>query len=124
MATALALRSGLDPGRIVRTLGEEYTGKLRNVKETLDAVKYVVSMSDYMHIERMLTSGCPYELSFEESTESRLKIIGRGNQTSFVQHSEQVAKSVNKEERNGHIFLCTSGCATWELTCVTQLRAW
>ena len=36
-------------------------------QKTLDAVKSVVSMSDYMHIERMLTSGCPYELSFEES---------------------------------------------------------
>ena len=110
--------------RIVRTLGEEYTGEWRNVKKTLDAVKSVVSMSDYMHIERMLTSGCPYELSFEESRESKLKITGRGNQKNFVRHSDQVAKSINKEERNSHIFLCANGCATWDLTCVTQLRAW
>ena len=39
----------------------------------LDAVKSVVSASDYMQIERMLTSGCPCELNFEESTESKLK---------------------------------------------------
>ena len=71
MATALALKCGLDPGRIVRTLRGEYTGEWRNVKKTLEAVKPVVSMSNYMHIERMLTSGCPYELNFEESTESK-----------------------------------------------------
>ena len=71
MATALALKCGLDPGRIVRTLGGEYTGEWGNAKQTLEAVKPVVSMSDYMHIERMLTSGCPYELNFEESTESK-----------------------------------------------------
>ena len=69
----------------------------------LDAVKSVVSMSDYMHIERILTSGCPYELNFEESTESKLKILSRGNQKGFVQHSDQAAKSINKEERNSHI---------------------
>ena len=33
MATALALRCGLDPGKIVRTLGGEYTGEWRNVKK-------------------------------------------------------------------------------------------
>ena len=49
----------------------------------LDAVKSVVSMSDYMHIERMLTSGCLHELNFEESTESKLKIMGRGNQKNY-----------------------------------------
>ena len=73
-------------------------------RKKLDAVKSVVSMSDYMPIERTLSSGCPHELNFEESTESKLKIIGRGNQKSFIQHSDQVAKSINKEERNSHIF--------------------
>ena len=33
MATALALRCCLDPGRIVRTLGREYTGEWRNIKK-------------------------------------------------------------------------------------------
>ena len=33
MATALALRCVLDPGRIVRTLGREYTGEWRNIKK-------------------------------------------------------------------------------------------
>ena len=33
MATALALQCGLDPGKIVRTLGGEYTGEWRDVKK-------------------------------------------------------------------------------------------
>ena len=35
MATALAIRVGLDPGRIVRMLEGEYTGAWRNVEEIL-----------------------------------------------------------------------------------------
>ena len=69
-----------------------------------------------MHIERMLKSGYPYELNFEESIETKLKIMGRGNQKRFVQHSEQVAKgiSINKEEDSSHVFplhewVCRSG---------------
>ena len=104
MATALALKCGLDPGKIVRTSGGEYTGEWRNVKKTLEAVKSAVSTSDYAHIERMLTSGCPFELNLEESTESKLKIMARGNQKSFIQYSDQVAKSINKEEKNSHVF--------------------
>ena len=30
--------------------------------------------------------------------------MGRGNQKSVVHHSEQVPKSINKEEKNGHVF--------------------
>ena len=79
-------------------------------QKTLEAVKYVVSMSDYMHIERMLTSGCPHELNFEESMESKLKTMGRGNQKTFVQHSEQVAKSINRICANGSVvFSKTTG---------------
>ena len=86
-------------------LGGEYTGKWRNVKKTLEVVKSVISISDYMHIERMLTSGCPYELNCEESTESKLKIMDRSNQkVLFSAYSDQAAKRINKEEKNTHIF--------------------
>ena len=64
-----------DPGQIVRTLGGEYIGEWRYVETILAAVKYVVSTSDYMQIERILTTGCPYEFSFEETSESKLKMI-------------------------------------------------
>ena len=98
MNTALALQCGLDPGQIVRTLGGEYTGEWRDVKKILAAVKSVVSISDYMQIERILTTGCPYEFNFEETSESKLKMIKRGNQKSFNQYPDQVAKLVNKED--------------------------
>ena len=77
---------------------------MEECQKTLDAVKSVVLMSDYMHIKRMLTSGCPCELNFEESTKGKLKRMGRGNQKGFAQHSDQVAKSTNKEERKSHVF--------------------
>ena len=51
----------------------------------------------------MLTSGCPYELHFEESNASKLRMMKRGNQKSFNQHPDQVAKIINKEDRNIHI---------------------
>ena len=70
MATALALKCGLDPGKLVRTLGGEYTGEWRNVGKILKAIKSVVSISDYDHIKRILTSGCPFEFKFKDSTES------------------------------------------------------
>ena len=103
MATALALQCGLDPGKIVRTLGGEYTGEWRNVEAILGAVKSVVSVSDYCHIKRILTSGCPFELHFEESSASKFDMIGKGNQKSFDQNPDQVEEIINKEDRNNHI---------------------
>ena len=103
MATALALQCGLDPGKIVRTLGGEYTGEWRNVEATLEAVKSVVSISDYYHIKRILTSGCPFELQFEEPSASKFDTIRKGNQKSFNQNPDQVEKIINKEDRNNHI---------------------
>ena len=57
-----------------------------------------------MQIKRISTTGCPYEFSFEESSESKLKMIKRGNQKGFNQYPDQVAKIINKEDRNSHVF--------------------
>ena len=103
MATALAVRSGLDPGKIVRTLGGEYTAAWRDVDKVLDAVSSVVSESDYAHIRRILTQGCPHSLKFEESPENKARALARGNQKSFVMNEDIVAKTINKEDRNSHI---------------------
>jgi hypothetical protein len=51
MATALGIRSGVDPGRIVRTVRGEYTGTSRNIESFLKAVLPVVSTEDYEHIK-------------------------------------------------------------------------
>ena len=46
MATSLALRSGLDPERVARTLGGEYTGAWRNVDAILHEIESVVDLED------------------------------------------------------------------------------
>ena len=102
MATALAVRTGLDPGRIVRTLNGEYTGARRNVKQVLKAVSFVVSSEDYQHIEQILTQGCPYSLEFQEETSSKLQVIARGNQKSFTKNLPVEKKTMNKEDRYSH----------------------
>ena len=56
MATALAVRTGLDPQRIVQTLNGEYTGARRNIKKVLEAVSSNVSTEDYQHTERIFTN--------------------------------------------------------------------
>ena len=97
MATALAVRSGLDPGRIVRTLNGEYTGARRNTKQILAAVAPVVTSDDYQYIKRMLTQCCPHFLEFQEETSSKLQVIARGKQKSFTKNLPVVKK--NYEER-------------------------
>ena len=73
MGTSLALRSGLDPGRVVRTLGGEYTGALRDFKTILHEIESVVNLEDYQHIKRMLIGG---GLRFENiGTEEKIEKI-------------------------------------------------
>ena len=57
-------------------------------------VKSVVSRSDYVQNKRILTTGCPYEFSFEETSESKFKMIKRDNQKSFNQYPDQAAKLI------------------------------
>ena len=56
MDIALALGSGLDPGRVVRTLRGEHTGAWRNVMGRLNEVGSVASPEDYQHINIILTT--------------------------------------------------------------------
>ena len=63
-----------------QTVGGEYTGAWRDVDKVLDAVSSVVSESDYIHIKRILTQGCPHSFKFEESPENKARALARGNQ--------------------------------------------
>ena len=105
MATALAVRYGLCPGRIVRTLRGEFMGASRNVEFIFESVEDVVSKEDYLHIKRILTTGYPSKLKFDESQENRLKMIQRGNQKSLLDHPEVGEKVINKEDRYSHIII-------------------
>ena len=79
MGMALAIRSGLDPGKNVRTMNGEYIGAWRNVEKVLAAVAPVISDGEYQHIKQILTQGCPFELIFEEQESSKLQMLRRGN---------------------------------------------
>ena len=103
MATALAIRVGLDPGRIVRTLEGEYTGAWRNVEQILGEVESVVTPQDYNHINRILTQGCPSVLKFEEKSDTKITAMDRGNQKTLNQNPEIVDRVINKEDRYSHL---------------------
>jgi hypothetical protein len=57
MASAAMVHFGLDPGRLVRWLGGEYTGFHCNVKATLEAVRPHVTPDNIEHMKRILLDG-------------------------------------------------------------------
>ena len=63
MASAAMIYFGLDPGKLVRWLGGKYTGKRREVKHTLAAVKDHVSTDNFNHMKRILLDGSPFDLT-------------------------------------------------------------
>jgi len=103
MASAAMIHFGMHPGKLVRWLGGEYTGQHRDIQRVLDSVKGHISDSDYAHIERILWSGCPAKLNFEEPSASKLRMLRRGNQKSFNDNPILVQKTLNKEDRYSHL---------------------
>jgi hypothetical protein len=103
IAVYLALRSGLDPGRVVRTLGGEYTGTWRDVDTILHDIELVVSLEDYQHIKQIVTKGCPSKLMLDEPGENKLKMIKRGNQKSVLDNPDLVNNIFNKEDRYSYL---------------------
>ena len=79
MASAAMVHFGLDPGKLVRWMGGEYTGYHRNVEKTLVAVRPHITVDDYNHIERILLDGCPVELKVTEHLSNKLEMIRREN---------------------------------------------
>ena len=80
MVTSLVLRSVLDPGRVVRTPGDEYTGAWRDANAILHELESVVNLEDYQHVKRILTKGCPSKLMFGEPRENNFEMIKIDNQ--------------------------------------------
>ena len=103
MATAAMIQFGMDPGMLVRYMSGEYTGATRNVEQVERDIGQYIEQDDMDHIKRILTSGCPAQLVFEEEAENKNKLIARGNQKSFDMHPEHVKKTLNKEEKNSHL---------------------
>ena len=103
MACAAMLHFGMHPGKFVRWMGGEYTGSNRDVPRILRAVKDHISDDDFIHVRRILLQGCPNKLVFEESFESKMTMMERGNQKNFLDNPEIVRKTINKEDRYSHL---------------------
>ena len=103
---------GLDPGKLVRWLGGEYTGKRRNVNRTPTAVRDHVSTDKFKHMKRILLDGYPFELTFDKPLTNKSVMIQQGNSKSFNKNPELFLKTMNKEDCYSHILpldelLCT-----------------
>ena len=103
MMNAAMVAFGLDPGKLVRYLGGEYTGESRDTERILKTIGPYISETDANHIRRILQSGCPAELQLTESSSSKLEMMHRGNQKSFNENQDIVKEKMNKEERYSHI---------------------
>jgi len=80
MASALFIHYGGDPGKVVRALNQEYLRSSLDRKGILARVKGLVSEDDYWRMQRILFTGCPSHLVFEETNEERLQWFYKGNQ--------------------------------------------
>ncbi len=103
MASAMMIHFGIDPSKLVRFLGGEYTGYFQDVQKILQANRGNVSPKDLAHMERILLDGCPDELTFEEPLSNKMKMISRGNSKSFNKNPDIVKKTMNKEDRYIHV---------------------
>ena len=75
MASAAMIHFGLDPGKLVRWLGGEYTGARRDVDRTLTEVRAHVSAEDFNHMKWILMDGSPSKLTFDEPLANKSLMI-------------------------------------------------
>ncbi len=117
MASALFLHYGGDPGKVVRALNQEYLLSSLDRKGILARVKGLVSEDDYRQMQRILFTGCPSHLVFEETNEERLTWFLKGNQPSYIQYPVITRQAINKEEKNSHVIPISSILATFSPFC-------
>jgi len=103
MATAAIIHYSLHPGMLIRYVKGEYVGESRNVPQIIDDVSPYIEKEDATHIKRILTSGVPSYMNFEEASDMKSFIIEKGNQATFKMYPEAVTKTMNKEDKNSHL---------------------
>jgi hypothetical protein len=116
MATAGMIHYGLHPGMLVRYLNGEYTGESRDIPVILKKVSPHISKEDAVHVERILTQGCPSKLQISKPSTMKDETIALGNQQTFHMYPGVVTKTMNKEEKNSHLIalkLWVLYCSPW-----------
>ncbi len=103
MASMAMIHFGLDPGKFVCFLGEEYTGYTRYLHWTLSLVKDHIAPEELAQMKCILLDGCPAELTFKEPLSKKMEMISRENSKSFNENPEIVKNTMNKEDRYSHI---------------------
>ena len=103
MASAAMVHFGMDPGKLVHWIGGEYIGGRCGVARILATVHGHISKDDYAHVKRILIDSCPVELKLDQPLLNKLTMIERGNSRTFNNNPNLVLKTMNKEERYGHL---------------------
>lgn len=101
--TACAVHYGLDFGRVVRYLNNEYTGMHRDLPKLESEIGPHIDPDDMNHIRRILSSGCPAQLKYELPREHKMRMLRRGNQKSLMENMDEVKATMNKEEKHSHV---------------------
>ncbi len=117
MASAQFIRTGGDPGKLVRYCQQEYTLMHLDRNAILNRVKELIPSDDYQQMKRILFDGCPAEFSYEESNSSRLRSFDRGNQPSYTRNMEKVKAALNKEDRYSHVLVIDEDLAYFSPYC-------
>ena len=103
MATAGIIHYLLHPGMLIQNVKGKYVGESRDASQVVHEVSPYIDQQDANHISRILTSGCPSYINFEEPFGMKSFIIAKGNQGTFKMNPEIVTKTVNKEDKHSHL---------------------
>ena len=96
IASAAMVHFGMDPGKFFRWMGGKYMGSSRDVCQIFLEVRDHILPSDYVHLRRILTQGCPSQFHFDEELHNKQIMMNRGNSSkSFVEHPDLVFSIVN-----------------------------
>ncbi len=103
LATAAMIHYFLHPGMLIRYIKGKYVGENRDVFQVLNDVLPFIDEVDVNHIKQILMQGCPLQINFEETSDTKATIIEKGNQATFKTYPEIVTKTMNKEDRHSHV---------------------
>jgi hypothetical protein len=103
LATAALIQLDMNPGKLVRYLGKEFTGESRDVEAFRCAVEPHCDTEDLHQALRILKDGCPSLVQWDEPSSNKFDLLRRGNQKSFDENVAIVDKTLNKEDKHSHL---------------------
>ena len=106
LATAALIQFDMNPGKLIRYLGKEFTGESRDVDAFRRVVEPHCDPEDVQQALRILNDGCPSILHWEEPSANKFKLLQRGNQKTFDENVEIADKTLNKEDKHSHLVPC------------------